>query len=134
MTLIDIDKFVASFITEMKECSQMRNFSISRCIKKALIDQGLEYKDGEVVRISDESEDERIRKEIIEFLKNASGGFLDTTTQCKTFGKWLSWLEKQSNQREQLINKACEWIKYNSENGGCLFDGWEEDFKKYMEE
>lgn len=35
---------------------------------------------------------------------------------------------------EAIINKACEWIKYNSENGGYLFDGWEEDFKKHMEE
>ena len=39
--------------------------------------------------------------------------------------------EKSIN--EKLIEKACEWIKYNNENGGCLFDGWEEDFKKYME-
>ncbi len=36
-------------------------------------------------------------------------------------------------QKEQMIDKACEWIKYNNENGGCLFDGWEDDFKKYME-
>lgn len=50
MALIDFDKFLASFITEMKECSQMRNFSIPRCIKKALDDQGLEYKDGEIVK------------------------------------------------------------------------------------
>ena len=51
MALIDFDKFLASFITEMKECSQMRNFSIPRCIKKALEDQGLEYKDGEIVKV-----------------------------------------------------------------------------------
>lgn len=31
-----------------------------------------------------------------------------------------------------FIEKACEWIKYNTQNGGCLFDGWEEDFKNYM--
>ena len=36
-------------------------------------------------------------------------------------------------RKDSFINKACEWIKYNNENGGCLFDGWEEDFKKYME-
>ena len=38
------------------------------------------------------------------------------------------------NARERLVDKACEWIKYNNENGGCLFDGWEENFKKYIEE
>ena len=37
-------------------------------------------------------------------------------------------------RKDSFINKACEWIKYNNENGGCLFDGWEEDFKKYLEE
>ena len=37
-------------------------------------------------------------------------------------------------RKEVFIKKACEWIKYNNENGGCLFDGWEENFKKYIEE
>jgi len=46
-----------------------------------------------------ENEDEKIRKEITEFLKRASGGFLDATTHCKTFGKWLTWLEKQGEQK-----------------------------------
>lgn len=50
MALIDLDKFIASFITEMKECSQMRTFSIPRCIKKALEDQGLDYKNGEIIK------------------------------------------------------------------------------------
>ena len=36
-------------------------------------------------------------------------------------------------RKDAFIEKACEWIKYNNENDGCLFDGWEEDFKKYME-
>lgn len=51
------------------------------------------------------------------------------------------WLSKRSCnndveyiRKDVFIKKACEWIKYNNENGGCLFDGWEEDFKKYMEE
>jgi hypothetical protein len=35
---------------------------------------------------------------------------------------------------DAFIKKACNWIKYYNENGGCLFDGWEDDFKKYMEE
>lgn len=46
-----------------------------------------------------ESEDEKIRKELTEFLKNASGGFLDSTIQCKTFGKWVAWLKKQDEQK-----------------------------------
>jgi len=35
--------------------------------------------------------------------------------------------------REETIKDVCEWIKYNNENGGCLFDGWENDLKKYLE-
>lgn len=42
-----------------------------------------------------ESEDERIRKELTEFLRKASGGFLDSTIQCKTFGKWYTWIKKK---------------------------------------
>lgn len=44
---------------------------------------------------SNSDEDERIRKELIAFLKNASEGNLDISTPYKTFGKWLAWLEKQ---------------------------------------
>ena len=51
------------------------------------------------------SQDERIRKELTEFLKKASGGFLDTTTHCKTFGKWLAWLEKQGQSKKISIWK-----------------------------
>lgn len=50
-----------------------------------------------------ETEDERIKKELTKFLKNASGGFLDTTIQCKTFGKWAAWLEKQGEHDETSI-------------------------------
>lgn len=41
--LIELDKFVASFITEMKEC-RMRTFSIPRCIKKALNAHHFDYR------------------------------------------------------------------------------------------
>ena len=36
--------------------------------------------------------------------------------------------------REETIKEVCEWIKYNNENGGCLFDGWENDLKKHLED
>ena len=35
--------------------------------------------------------------------------------------------------REETIKEVCEWIKYNNENGGCSFVGWENDLKKYLE-
>ena len=48
-----------------------------------------------------ESEDERIRKELTEFLKSASGGFLNSAIQCETFGEWLTWLEKQGEPKDK---------------------------------
>jgi len=34
--------------------------------------------------------------------------------------------------REETIKEVCEWVKYNNENGGCSFDGWENDLKKHL--
>lgn len=51
----------------------------------------------------------------------------------------LPWLtpdqaiEAAEIAREETIKEVCEWIKYNNKNGGCLFDGWENDLKKYLE-
>ena len=60
---------------------------------------------------------------------------------------WMSndteaiWVTNPSSTRfieytrtDIFVKKALSWIKYNNENGGCLFDGWKEDFKRYMEE
>ena len=75
-------------------------------------------------------EDDRIRKELTEFLKSASGGVLDTTIQCKTFGKWLAWLEKQVSIDENEVAKRVlievsdsimRWLDANCAEGNmCL--------------
>lgn len=58
------------------------------------------------------SEDERIREEIIEFFKKASGGFLDPTIRCETFGKWQAWVEKQGEQTDKIKPrfKIGDWV------------------------
>ena len=66
-----------------------------------------------IPELKEESEDERLRKELTEFLKRASGGFLDATTQCKTFGKWLAWLEKQGHI-DNLKNNRHKWSEEDS--------------------
>ena len=41
-----------------------------------------------------------------------------------SFREWLSpeqALRAVEIAREELIGRACDWIKYNNENGGCLF-------------
>ena len=47
------------------------------------------------------SEGERIRKELIGFLRNIP----NSNYTCE---EMADWVEKQGNQREQLINKACD--------------------------
>ena len=37
-------------------------------------------------------------------------------------------------RKDVFIEKIIGWIDYNNRNGGCNFDGWEKDFKNYMEE
>ena len=55
----------------------------------------------------------------------------------KIYLNWVNYpleeMQVEYTRTDAFIKKACDWIKYNNENGGCLFDGWEEDFKKYME-
>lgn len=53
-----------------------------------------------------ESEDVKIRKALIAILK--SDFETDTTIYDISIGEIIDWLEKQDNQREQLINKACD--------------------------
>ena len=100
MALIDLDKFVASFITEIKKNHMVITYNIPSCIKKALEDQGLEYKGGEIVKISTKSEDERIRKALID-------GFSNYYSAFSTFGKIkveniLAWLEKQGKPKFKI--------------------------------
>lgn len=47
---------------------------------------------------------------------------------------WIGVNDIEYTRTDAFIEKACEWIKYNTQNGGCLFDGWEEDFKKFVED
>ena len=56
----------------------------------------------------------------------------------KIYLNWVNYpleeMQVEYTRTDAFIKKACDWIKYNNENGGCLFDGWEENFKKYIEE
>ena len=60
-------------------------------------------------------------------------GALDVLEDFKD--KFLNTLEVKEVDLEEedvFIEKAIGWIDYNNRNGGCFFDGWEKDFKKYM--
>lgn len=74
-------------------------------------------------------EDEKIRKEIIENIRQ------DMELECtlsEEKGKWwIAWLEKQGNQRKQLINKACNVLVNCIEDFMCRrMEIWDEECKK----
>lgn len=52
--------------------------------------------------------------------------------------EWLEFPWGDNNieytRTDAFIEKAIGWIDYNNRNGGCFFDGWEKDFRKYMKE
>ena len=67
----------------------------------------------------------------------------DYTKGCSnelTYGGYHEWLTPEQAlcavemAREEIIKKAMEWIEYNGKNGGCIYDGWKDDFQKEMKE
>ena len=93
MSKIDIDKFVTSLI----------EFSPQQSMKyiKAITDQGLEYKDGEIVEIPYKSEDERMRKALIRFFQWFPYDRLNDENLKPE--EAIAWLEKQGEQKEYIF-------------------------------
>ena len=104
MSKIDIDKFVAFEYKRQLQFtpSNAKNYLLM-AFDKALKEQGLCYKDGEIIEIESkpansfqiskdlqESEDEKIRKELILFVK---GNIQDEESEQRK--DYLAWLEKQ---------------------------------------
>lgn len=113
MTLIDLDKFVGSFITEMKKYQPITCYNLPACIMKALEDQGLEYKDGEIIksqrRVSaetketgyGESEDEKIRKSLLMWLQSNSY----TNIAGIQINDVIDWFERQGERESDIRYK-----------------------------
>lgn len=75
----------------------------------------------------EESEDERIRKELYDFV------YITTfrPKELKKKERFLNWLEKQGEQREQLINKACDVLVNCIEDFmSRRMEVWSEECKK----
>jgi hypothetical protein len=86
-------------------------------------------------------------KNVEEYIKNYTRNCCNEFSETKSVGLggyisrkgFASWLTPEHARkvaeiaREETIKEVCEWIKYNNENGGCSFDGWENDLKKYLE-
>lgn len=91
---IDLEKFICSYV-------KWNN------IQDALKDQGLKYCNGEIVEIPQESEDERIQKEILELISISGNG--------NQFEEIKDWLEKQ-REKDKLIKELGVYkVKYMQE-------------------
>lgn len=53
-----------------------------------------------------ESEDERIRKELIEHCKNQAEPYIKTGNKCPQIQSWIAWLEKQGEQKVNYTTLA----------------------------
>ncbi|MBQ7429423.1 MAG: hypothetical protein IJV29_07115 [Butyrivibrio sp.] len=64
--------------------------------------------------------------------------YLHPTAKGEVGASWLTFPLTNEDieyiHKDAFIEKAIGWIDYNNRNGGCNFDGWEKDFKKYMED
>ena len=62
--------------------------------------------------------------------------YLHPTVKREVGASWLTFPltdnDIEYTRTDSFIEKAIGWIDYNNRNGGCNFDGWEKDFKKYM--
>ena len=60
-----------------------------------------------------ESEDEKIRKELLEHCKNQAQPYIQTRNKCPQIQSWIDWLERQGEQNEKMKKDIAEFI-FNS--------------------
>ena len=131
MALIDFDKFLASFITEIKKYQLVTIYNIPVCIKKALKDQGFEYKDGEIIKTQ-----RRVSAEVKETgygesedKEKPNGGIvLEDFNEGDGFYKVnLAYLSK--SQVELIENLVTSW--QNPTNNTVEWSEEDEDYNPY---
>ena len=96
--MIDIDKFIVSLLHQRRFLSDNENGYIIAALKE----QGLEFRDGSIAPVSfelAESEDEKIKKRIIHFIKENSHLYGCSGDEEPA----IAWLEKQGEQKS--VNK-----------------------------
>lgn len=137
---IDIERLLCSLI-ECNTKSEHKYNWLADDIITSLRDQGLIYKDGQIIPKLRESEDEKIRKEIIDFLELPHPQFVGK----RDHEKWIAWLEKQGtpaklSEEEQnrfakgvLTSCAMSFINYldahKYEGKMCVSNGECEDIE-----
>ena len=57
-----------------------------------------------------ETEDEKIRKELLEHCKNQAKPYIDTGNKCPQIQSWIAWLEKQGEQKPVEWNEEDDYM------------------------
>ena len=71
-----------------------------------------------------ESEDERIRKEIIESMRHQMDRFSDAPNVIKKYKKWIAWLEKRGEQKPDYCHHEVDLSGCSEEYRKAYYDGW----------
>ena len=123
--MIDIDKFICSLMAMQQGGFNTQYLVLSSALKA----QGLEYKDGKIVRVDSaikESEGEKVRKELLKHLKEGADGY-EPAGNSEDYERWLGWFEKQGEQKDILEDAIldsnedgliAETIRYKKERQG----------------
>lgn len=87
------------------------------------------------------SEDERIRKELLEHCKNQNEPYILTGNKCPQIQSWIAWLEKQgqnpvewSDENKKIIDDIIEYLEcFNDYDcGDEPYEEYYERFEKYI--
>lgn len=103
---IDLEKFICSLMKRFYEIHNIDPLTTRCWLDKVLEDQGLEYKDGEIVKILQESEDEKIRKALICGMNALKANRKKETFAAIPIDDCIAWLEKQSKPKWNEEDKS----------------------------
>lgn len=126
---INLEKFICSLMKRYYEIHNIDPLTTRCWLDKVLRDQGLEYKDGEIVEILQESEDEKIIKALLEYFAEEC----DTSTISGIYCyKIYDWLKKQS-EKKSIGNikpkfNAGDWVIDKDDKGVFYTTRIEENF------
>lgn len=97
---IDLEKFICSLMKRFYKIHNIDPLTTKCWLDKVLEDQGLEYRDGEIVEIPQDSEDERIKKEILDLVSISGNG-----NQFEEIKDWLEYKPQGKTALEAIMEE-----------------------------
>ena len=120
---IDLEKFICSLMKRFYKIHNIDPLTTKCWLDKVLEDQGLEYRDGEIVEIPQDSEDERIKKEILDLISISGNG-----NQFEEIKDWLEYkpqgktaLEAIKEEKSPVESLGISPEKYEEIVNECIY-------------